>query len=194
MTTGEPYDAVILAGGTARRLRGADKPGLLLGGRPLVGRVAAAVAAAGRVVLVGPPRSELPAAVVVREEPPGAGPVPALRAGLAVVEAPWAAVLAADLPFLTADDIGALRRLAGGRTGAILADDQGRPQWLLGVWRVAGLRAALEVYQGSSLRDLMGPLDPVVVRSPERRLPAWYDCDTDNDVARASRMIRESRA
>ena len=36
MTNSEAYDAVVLAGGGARRLHGADKPGLLVGGRPLV--------------------------------------------------------------------------------------------------------------------------------------------------------------
>ncbi|MGH3376563.1 MAG: NTP transferase domain-containing protein, partial [Actinoallomurus sp.] len=54
----EPYDAVVLAGGGARRLNGADKPGLRVGGRSLVAWVAAAVADAERLVLVGPRRPE----------------------------------------------------------------------------------------------------------------------------------------
>ncbi|MZF89845.1 NTP transferase domain-containing protein, partial [Streptomyces sp. SID5643] len=33
------YDAVVLAGGAARRLGGADKPGVRVGGRPLLDRV-----------------------------------------------------------------------------------------------------------------------------------------------------------
>ncbi|MYS05028.1 NTP transferase domain-containing protein, partial [Streptomyces sp. SID6041] len=37
MTT--PHDAVVLAGGAARRLGGADKPGVRVGGRPLLDRV-----------------------------------------------------------------------------------------------------------------------------------------------------------
>ncbi|MFB9837988.1 molybdenum cofactor guanylyltransferase, partial [Actinoallomurus acaciae] len=79
MTTSEPepYDAVLLAGGEARRLSGADKPGVVVGGRTLVAWVGAAVASAERIVLVGPPRPELPGAIVVREDPPGGGPVPA---------------------------------------------------------------------------------------------------------------------
>lgn len=194
MTTVEPYDAVILAGGGARRLGGADKPGLLVGGRSLVARVGAAVADAEQIVLVGPARPELPAALTVREDPPGAGPVPALRAGLARVRAPWAAVLAADLPFLAADDIGGLRRRARDDAGAILVDDEGRSQWLAGVWRTATLRAALADYTGASLRGLMAPLDPTRLRAAERRLPAWYDCDTHNDVIKASRLIEENGA
>lgn len=191
MTTAEPYDAVILAGGAAARLRGADKPGLLVGGRALVSRVAAAVAGAQRIVLVGPARAELPEAITVREDPPGAGPVPALRTGLESVHAPWVAVLAADLPFLTADDVDALRDQAYDRSGAVFVDDGDRPQWLTGVWRTATLRAALAGYPGASLRGLMSPLDPARVRAAERRRPAWYDCDTDDDVAQASRLIEE---
>ncbi|MYQ48709.1 NTP transferase domain-containing protein, partial [Streptomyces sp. SID4985] len=37
--TDTPYDAVVLAGGAARRLGGADKPGVRVGGRPLLDRV-----------------------------------------------------------------------------------------------------------------------------------------------------------
>ncbi|MCO5974338.1 molybdenum cofactor guanylyltransferase [Actinoallomurus soli] len=194
MTRDDAYDAVILAGGAASRLRGADKPGLLVGGRTLVERVGAAVADARRIVLVGPSRPELPAAISVREDPPGGGPVPALRAGLARVEEPWVAVLAADLPFLTADDVAALHRRARGRDGAVYVDGEGRSQWLTGMWRTAALRTALAGYPGASLRGLMTPLDPVRVRAAERRRPAWYDCDTEDDVAQASRLIEENNA
>lgn len=193
MTTSEPYDAVVLAGGGARRLGGADKPGVMLAGRSLVAWVAAAVADADALVLVGPARRELPYATTVREQPPGAGPVPALRAGLGRVRAPWVAVLAADLPFLRAEHVAGLRREAYGRAGAVLTDADGRPQWLAGVWRTAGLRAALTAYDGVSLRGLMAPLEPARLRPPGER-PAWYDCDTPSDVETASRMIRENRA
>lgn len=192
--TSEPYDAVVLAGGGARRLGGADKPGLLVGGRSMVEWVGEAVTGAGRLVLVGPERPELSRAVTVREEPPGGGPVPALAAGLAEVRAPWAAVLAADLPFLRTAHVDELRRRAAGRCGAILVDDDGRPQWLAGVWRVADLRGALGEYDGASLRGLLGPLGPVLVRSRPTARPGWYDCDTQADVDTASRRIEENSA
>ncbi|MFF1746700.1 NTP transferase domain-containing protein, partial [Streptomyces mirabilis] len=51
-----PYDAVVLAGGAARRLGGADKPGLRVGGRPLLDRVLAACATAATTVVVAAPR------------------------------------------------------------------------------------------------------------------------------------------
>ncbi|GAA3162009.1 NTP transferase domain-containing protein [Nonomuraea roseoviolacea] len=101
------YDAVVLAGGEARRLGGADKPGLVVGGRTLLERVAGAVSGAGRVVVVGPVR-DVPGVVFTREDPPGGGPVPALRAGLREVTAPRVVLLAADLPFLAPSHVAAL--------------------------------------------------------------------------------------
>ncbi|WP_157431888.1 NTP transferase domain-containing protein, partial [Actinomadura hibisca] len=40
------FDAVVLAGGRARRLGGADKPAALVGGRPLIAWAADAAAGA----------------------------------------------------------------------------------------------------------------------------------------------------
>ncbi|WP_311931609.1 NTP transferase domain-containing protein [Microbispora sp. H11081] len=181
------YDALILAGGRAERLGGADKPGALVGGLPLVERVAAAVRGARAVVVVGPPR-DLPGVVFTREDPPGGGPVPALRAGLAEVTAPLVVLLAADLPFLTAGHAGALLgAVPEGGAGAVLVDDGGREQWLTGAWRTAALREALGAYRGRSLRGLLGPLAPALVRPPVApgETPPWFDCDTADDLRAA---------
>ncbi|HMA46864.1 MAG TPA: NTP transferase domain-containing protein, partial [Frankiaceae bacterium] len=130
-----PYDAVVLAGGRARRLGGADKPALEVGGRPLLDRVLGAVADAARLVVVGPCRPTARAVRWAREEPPGGGPAAALAAGLPLVTAEVVAVLAADLPFLSAELVAALRRSAAGADGALLVDPGGRDQVLAGVWR-----------------------------------------------------------
>src|SRR5215468_11151302 len=97
------------------------KPGLEVGGRALAARVAAAVTDARRLVVVGPAYG-VPAAVVTREEPPGAGPVAAVAAGLAHVTAGYVAVLAADLPFLDPGTVAALRSAAAGADLALLVD------------------------------------------------------------------------
>jgi molybdenum cofactor guanylyltransferase len=184
-------DAIILAGGRGERLGGVDKPALRVGDASLLASVVAAARAAGarRVIVVGPDRPELnlPAGglCVVREEPPGSGPVPALRRGLAEATAPWAFLLAADLPFLRAGDLGSLRAAArAGRRGAVLADGGGRPQWLAGCWPVPALRAAAGGYRGTSLRGLLGPLEPVRLPPEPARPgpPPWLDCDTPEDV------------
>lgn len=179
-----PYDAVILAGGRAERLGGADKPGAVVGGLPLVGRVAAAVRDARAVVVVGPPR-DMPGVVFTREDPPGGGPVPALRAGLAEVASPLVVLLAADLPFVAPSHVRALlAAVPRDGAGAVVVDDDGREQWLTGAWRTAELRAALGDYRGRSLRGLLGPLGPVPVRPPVApgETPPWFDCDTVDDL------------
>ncbi|WP_338090462.1 molybdenum cofactor guanylyltransferase [Planosporangium thailandense] len=212
----EGYAAVVLAGGESRRLGGRDKPGLPVGGRPMLRRVLDAVADAAPRVVVGPARSGLPADVVqAREHPPGGGPVAALAAGLATLVAGsgqvagsgeaagsgkaagsgevagFVAVLAADLPFLTAAEIGALRRAAatGGLDGAVLVDAEGRQQWLCGVWRTAALRdrvAELDPPAGRSMRALMSGLRVRGVDHPATAFPPpWYDCDTEDDYRRA---------
>ena len=90
------------------------------------------------------------------------------------MSAPSVAVLAADLPFLQAGHLRELRRVAADAAGAVLVDDGGRPQWLAGCWDTAVLRRALGGYQGDSLRGLLAPLEPVLVRTAagERR-PGW---------------------
>src|SRR5437868_7832046 len=185
------YDAIILAGGQARRMGGQDKPGLTVGGRPLVELVAAAVAGARLLVVVGPPRN-LPGAIVAREDPPGGGPVPALRAGLAEVSAPLVALLAGDLPLIRPEHVTALRRAVtetgtAVETGAVLLDDSGRAQWLAGVWRTEALRAALNAYTGHSLHGLLAPLAPVRLALPGT---PWFDCDTPAELDLAQRLNR----
>jgi molybdopterin-guanine dinucleotide biosynthesis protein A len=222
----QDFDAVILAGGRAARMDGADKPGLEVGGRPMLVSVAAAAAAAGaaRLVVVGPERggavgrglaaaaSGLPGGlVIVREDPPGGGPVPALRCGLAAARSPWVALLAADLPFLTGSWLARLLALArtgissgtagrhaatslsdagvaagpGSLAGAVLADGDGRPQWLAGCWRTDLLRSALRGYGGDSLGGLMRPLGALLVAEAGDGPAPWLDCDDPSQLAAA---------
>jgi molybdopterin-guanine dinucleotide biosynthesis protein A len=201
---GDRFDAVVLAGGAASRAGGIDKPGQRVGGRTLLASVAGAAVAAGaaRVIVAGPARPGLAgdvplpagALVFVREDPPGSGPVPALRAALAQVRSPVVAALAADLPFLTARALGPLlAAVSGGQAaGAVLVDGEGRQQWLAGCWRAGALRAALAAYRGTSLRGLLGPLRPALLACPPRpgEPPPWLDCDTMADLARARRLAR----
>lgn len=190
------YDAVVLAGGGARRLGGLDKPAQEVGGASLLDRVLAATADAQRTVVVGPERVTARQVLWTAEEPAGGGPVAALAAGLALVTAAWVVLLAADLPFVVAGTVYALLDAlvssdgAGpaGSDGALLVDDSGRDQLLVGVWRTAALRAALpDVVNGARLGLVLGGLDAVRVSVPTvAGKPApWTDCDTDEDLRRA---------
>jgi pyruvate,water dikinase len=190
--TNRPVAAIVLAGGSGRRLGGVDKPSLRIGDRTLLD-VALGVVAGVPTVLVGPAREVPAGVVVVREDPPGGGPAAAVAAGVAGLpddlppDAP-VAVLAADLPAL---DVAAIRRLCvalSGRStdhdGAVLVDRQGRRQWLIGVWRHGPLAAAVRRrtdWHGESLRELLGPLHPTEVRGHEA---AADDVDTPDDLRR----------
>jgi molybdopterin-guanine dinucleotide biosynthesis protein A len=182
-----PYTAVVLAGGKAARLGGQAKPQLQVGGRSMLEAVLAAVADAAQRIVVGPPQPLPPGVRRVREQPPGGGPVAALRAGLAEVTTDVVAVLAGDLPFLTASLVTDLRaRLTD--DGVLVVDSGGRDQYLLGVWRTAALRAATAGASGpTSLRRVIAPLAVTRHRPPVEpgTPPPWTDCDTPADLARA---------
>lgn len=201
--------AVVLAGGLGRRLGGSDKPAITIGGRTLVGTVVGAALEAGatRVIVVGPARPRLLAELAeaglataehdvefTREQQPGGGPVPALAAGLDLATEPWLLLLAADLPFLTAARLRDLLDAAHAHgTGAVLADDQGEPQWLTSCWRTGVLRTALAGYAGTSLRGLLAPLRyaDIGVTPVQGEPPYWLDCDTPHDVALATQWLED---
>lgn len=203
MTTG--FDAVVLAGGAARRLGGADKPAVRVGGHTLLDRVLTACAAAGVTVVVGPRRPTARPVRWAREDPPGGGPLPALAAGLAALDAarrgakgPEAVlVLAADLPFLTAGTVTALlaaltRAQDDGRAerpeAVMLTDSGGRDQPLAAAYRLEPLRRELALLSaehggtaGLPLRLLTRELAVRAIDDPTGR--ASFDCDTWEDVA-----------
>ena len=194
---GRPWTALVLAGGRAKRLGGQAKPQLDVGGRSMLATVLAACGSAAARVVVGPPQPVPPGVVVLREEPPGGGPVAALRAGLPVVRTDVVAVLAADLPFLTAALLDELRaRLTG--DGVLVVDDTGQDQPLLGVWSTAALRSAVAAAPAgpTSMRRVLAPLAVRRLRPavPEGQLPPWTDCDTPADLARARAAVRRPLA
>jgi molybdopterin-guanine dinucleotide biosynthesis protein A len=188
------FDAVVLAGGAARRLGGADKPGLDVGGTPLLDRVLAACAPAGTTVVVGPERATARPVRWVREQPPGGGPVAAVAAGLGQVSGEFVLLLAADLPFFDAATAARLLlALAGapGTAAAALVDADGRDQPLAAAYRTDTLRGALarlpDDPSGLPLRRLVGDLPTLRLPDPD---DASADCDTWDDVAAARTRAR----
>ena len=176
------FDALVLSGGAARRLDGADKPGIEIGGVPLLDRVVSACRDARRIVVVGPPR-ELPAPVLwARESPVGAGPVAALAAGFPHTSAELVLVLAADLPWI-APAIPVL--LAAVADAAVLVDQAGHRNLLAAAWRRAALGAALADLgnpENAAMRALYAGIACAEVPDPD----GWgQDCDTWADVAQA---------
>jgi molybdopterin-guanine dinucleotide biosynthesis protein A len=190
------HDAVVLAGGAARRLGGVDKPAVRIGGRTLLDRVLGACAEARTTVVVAAPRPTARPVRWAREEPAGGGPVAALDAGLRHVTEEQVLVLSADLPFLAPVTVRRLLdALDTGRTdGVLLTDADGRDQPLVAAYRTRALRGALAALArehgaltGLPLRRLTAALHLTRVPDPS----ASFDCDTWDDIAAARARIRE---
>ena len=193
---GEPgtYDAVVLAGGTARRFGGAtDKVALEVGGTPLLDRVLVGCAGARTTIVVGPRRPTRRPVSWVREQPPGGGPVAAVAAALPSVTADRVLLLAADLPFFEPATAAVLLRGLDGdpdADAAVLVDADGRDQPLAAAYRTAPLLAALTALgdpAGLPLRRLVGGLATRRIADADG---AALDCDTWDDLARARAHAR----
>jgi molybdopterin-guanine dinucleotide biosynthesis protein A len=177
----EPFDAIVLAGGASRRLGGIDKAMVRIGDAPMLAHVLSACADADRRIVVGPRRPGI-SAVWCTEDPPGGGPVAAIAAGVAVAQAPVVVLLACDMPYTTVQTLRGLVA-AMSKDGAILVDEAGRDQPLLGAYRAESLVRALGAlgppYTGIPMRELVARL------SLSRALDstgAARDCDTWDDV------------
>jgi molybdopterin-guanine dinucleotide biosynthesis protein A len=135
------YDAVVLAGGRARRA-GGHKLGLRRRGRSLLEHAVASVVGADTIVVVGPQVPlDAPAEVVWRrEDPPYGGPVAAIGAALGDVSAPWVLVVAGDLPHATPAVRTALAAVGPGIDVVVVVDAGGVRQPLLAAYDAAWLR------------------------------------------------------
>lgn len=197
--------AILLAGGRATRMDGATKPLLDVGGSTLLARAVAAAREAGaRPITVAAPALD-PALPVtwVREDPPFAGPAAAVVAALASwpaeADPAWTLLLACDLPSAGP----AVRRLVtdilllpADTDGVCLGDPSSRPQWLIGAYRTARLRAAASTLpeggKDASMRALLDDLAIAVVRAGDdltRDVDTWEDLEEAR--SRAARTPEE---
>ncbi|WP_345752848.1 molybdenum cofactor guanylyltransferase [Microbacterium rhizophilus] len=188
-----PLRGIVLAGGRSSRLGGRHKPAIRVDGVPIVARAIAALREAGaEPLVVGEARSVPGGVPVVREDPPFAGPLAAVAAGLgALTPAPDGVILllGGDMPFVTAATLARLAALAAVAAGgaAYAEGGDGRAQPLCAAWDEAVLRARLATIGDPAnlpLRVLHETLDPARVHVPAREL---LDVDTPDDLREASR-------
>jgi molybdopterin-guanine dinucleotide biosynthesis protein A len=208
------FDAIILAGGRGSRLGGVDKGALPVGGWPLLDRVLEAARDAERVVVVGDgpvPDGVLltreepvfggPAAAVVAGlralRMPSALPIDSAARLVLVLAcdlpgAPAGVELLLDVATRTEGDEatrpaeGGIPDARGERTvdGWCLAEQDGRLQWLFGLYRAGALERAAEALGDPTDRSmgwLLSGLDLVAVPAPAR---VTMDIDTPEDVQR----------
>ena len=181
------FDAIVLAGGSAKRLDGTDKAALLVGGKRMLDRVLEATILARQTVVVGPERPTSRPVVWTREDPPGTGPVAALAAGLAFCDAPIVVLIAVDHPFVTRHHVRQLIE-AIDSDGAMLRDYHGRDQPLVAAYRADSLReslARLPDVEGSSMRELIEAMSMVALIGDA----ALLDCNTWEEVELARGFV-----
>lgn len=188
-----PFDAIVLAGGRARRLGGASKPEVEVGGVALLDHALAAVAEASHVVVVGPPQLDRSGIATVLEDPPDGGPVAGLAAGLDHLpdDGPeLVVVLACDVPG-AGRVLPALLAAVREADGARMLGAEGRPQHLVAAYRRTVLRSALDALpdvRGAAMHRLVAGLRLVDV--PDEH-GATADADTWADVERLDAALSD---
>ena len=120
-----------------------------------------------------------------------------IAAGLSLAQEEQVVVVAADLPFLGGATVDRLRQTAIGHDGALLTDDSGREQSLVGAWPTAALRAAAERLgdlSDRSARHLLHGLRRAHLQAGSGSGTApWIDCDTPDDLLRARAHARKAK-
>jgi molybdopterin-guanine dinucleotide biosynthesis protein A len=181
------YDAVVLAGGLAKRLGGLDKPSLDVAGKSMLERALAASSTARSIVVVGVPRLTARSVTWTSEDPPHGGPLAGVGAGLAALPSPAAehvVVLACDMPYLTSDDVDRLLAELPGHEAAVFVDEDDVAQPLAGAYLTTALAASLESLgdlQGRPARRMLTDLHTVKVADRG----ATRDCDTEDQLEAA---------
>lgn len=176
------FAAILLAGGQAVRLDGADKASVEYLGRTLLEHALDALVDASEVVVVGDPVPTTRPVTFTREDPRYGGPVAALLTGRDALVSPprIVGVLAVDMPRVSSWTFRRLHEAAAGHDGAFLTDATGRRQLagVLDAARLEQVRPDHEGQHGMPLHRLLADLDLVDV-PPEgdegRDVDTWGD-------------------
>lgn len=185
---------VVLAGGLSRRMGGGDKGRLEVGGRPMLGRVIACMAA--QVVAValnanGDPGRFADFGLPVLADGVAGQPGP-LAGVLAALDwaagqgAGWVATAPGDCPFLPMDLVARLHDARGAGRFAC-AGSGGRAHPVIAVWPV-DCRAALRAALGAGLRKVGAFATQSVAEWPMLPRDPFFNVNTPEDLVRAERL------
>ena len=194
----EAVIGVILAGGRASRLGGADKSALDVDGRPVIERVIAALSTVAEqlICVVNDDRLDADTRLtVIRDPNPHAGVLPALRAALTATTTPLAMVVACDMPFLDAELLAYLAESARD-VDAVVPVVDGRPEPMHAVYRAEPCSAAIGAALARDQRRMIAFLDDVrtlrvdeaTLRRFDPSLRSFFNVNTPEDLAEARRL------
>ncbi len=192
--------AVVLAGGSSRRM-GRDKRLVMVEGSPLIGRVVGALSFAAETLVVVDPSRPLPDALLdgtgvrlVTDLRRGQGPLAGLEAGLSAARHPTVIAVGADMPWLVPDLLRLLmRHLAASPTAelACLRIDGRSEPFPIACRRAPTLTRVGALLDGGELRlraVLDGPgaavIEEAIWRITDGDGRSLRDIDTPADLAR----------
>lgn len=188
---------MILTGGASSRF-GSDKSQAMLGESSLIETLLSTLPPEIETVIVGP-EGEYTSRVVkyTQENPLGGGPVAAIHAGLALIEAEFVAVIATDMPFAGV----VLKELAGhfpdaAEDATIPLDAQGIRQTLCAIYRAESLRSALMKLgniQGQSMRRLTELLAVRELQLEPSITRILLDIDVPSDLEQAIILSKKTK-
>ncbi|MCA0405202.1 MAG: molybdenum cofactor guanylyltransferase [Proteobacteria bacterium] len=198
MNTSSDIAAVVLAGGLARRMGGADKALLPLAGRPLLSHVLAALGSPPRPCAISangdPARfAAFGLPVLADSDDTRPGPLAGIATGLRWARAQGAQALvsaAVDTPILPGD---LLERLRGASSGMHLTHARagGRDHPTLALWPI-GLLTSLEDYLARGERRMMGFMALHEAIAVEWDSPDLFvNLNTPDDLARAEALLAQ---
>jgi molybdenum cofactor guanylyltransferase len=193
---------VVLAGGLARRLGGADKMHIRLGGATVLERIIDRLFAQCDGMMIntnaGPERFADTGLPVIADSVPGRpGPLAGILAGLdgARLAAPhkeWVVSVPSDCPFLPRDLVARLheaRTAAGARLAC--AASGGRQHPVVGLWPVSlreDLRHALSTEGVRKVGEWSARYPLAVAHWPAEPVDPFFNINTPDDVAAAERL------
>jgi molybdopterin-guanine dinucleotide biosynthesis protein A len=196
-----PATGVILAGGRSSRL-GRDKALEEVGGKPMLQRVAEAVAyACTEVVIVGEQAGREGAPLPqgtrwTQDREPGRGPLGGLHAGLAEAKHDLVLAVGCDMPFLNPFLLALLLQTqAQGPWEAVVPRVGGRLQPMHAVYRrsiAPKAEGLLRTSEKAGLHDLLAMLstyfiDESSLRPFDRELHSFWSVNTEEDLEQARR-------
>jgi molybdenum cofactor guanylyltransferase len=193
---------IVLAGGSARRMGGGDKPLRELGGRTILARVIARLEPQCECLLLsanGDPMRFASFGLTVLadglEQYPG--PLAGILAGLDWAaayrpDAQWIFSAPGDCPFLPRDLVARLRQAVSVEGAELaIAASQGRSHPVIGLWKVAArdaLREALVVEGLRKVQDWTGRYRVATVDWPADPIDPFFNVNTVEGLAEAERL------
>ena len=198
MKTG--YTGIVLAGGESERM-GRDKRHLVVGGQTLLARTLARLRPlVDEVLVVVRERGDAPPvdARIVTDRYPGKGVLAGVHAGLAAARAPWAYVVAGDMPLLNADLLRAMAALADDDCDIVVPRWRGELEPLHALYRPAACAPAAEAVLQENRRRIIAfyphvrvhQMDESAVARIDPKGRSFFNVNTSKEWHRLRRLLK----